>query len=338
MMTTDIRPDDFFKLTCASWISQALGIAAKLSIADLLAEGAKSVEELAQATESHAPSLYRILRCLSTVGVFHEVEPRHFALTPLAEYLQSDNPYSLKYLAITNIDEWRWRVFGDMYHTVKTGEPAIKSVYSVNNYWQYLEKNTEPNLIFSQSMFGIAQNCQIQLLKSYDFSKVGKVVDIAGGQGLIISAILKHNPHLQGLLFDMPETVFDAVKFLKAEGVDERCEVVGGDMFKSIPSGGDIYLMSFIMIDWDDDSIVKFLENINYAMPKNGKLLVIDPVIPVDNQYHWSKWEDLYPMCMGHGLVRTQAEFKAIFRKSGFELVNIFSPEKPLSLMELVRV
>jgi hypothetical protein len=96
--------------------------------------------------------------------------------------------------------------------------------------------------------------------------------------------------------------------------------------------------MSFIMIDWDDDSIVKFLENINYAMPKNGKLLVIDPVIPVDNQYHWSKWEDLYPMCMGHGLVRTQAEFKAIFRKSGFELVNIFSPEKPLSLMELVRV
>jgi hypothetical protein len=136
----------------------------------------------------------------------------------------------------------------------------------------------------------------------------------------------------------MPETVFDAVKFLKAEGVDERCEVVGGDMFKSIPSGGDIYLMSFIMIDWDDDSIVKFLENINYAMPKNGKLLVIDPVIPVDNQYHWSKWEDLYPMCMGHGLVRTQAEFKAIFRKSGFELVNIFSPEKPLSLMELVRV
>jgi hypothetical protein len=136
----------------------------------------------------------------------------------------------------------------------------------------------------------------------------------------------------------MPETVFDAVKFLKAEGVDERCEVVGGDMFKSIPSGGDIYLMSYIMIDWDDDSIVKFLENINYAMPKNGKLLVIDPVIPVDNQYHWSKWEDLYPMCMGHGLVRTQAEFKAIFRKSGFELVNIFSPEKPLSLMELVRV
>ncbi|ARV58878.1 hypothetical protein BZZ01_09760 [Nostocales cyanobacterium HT-58-2] len=338
MTTTDIRPDDFFKLACASWISQALGIVAKLSIADLLTEGAKSIEELAQATESHIPSLYRVLRCLTTVGVFNEVKPRHFALTPLAEYLQSDNPYSLKYLAMTNIDQWRWHVFGDMFHTVKTGEPAIKSVYSVNNYWQYLEKNSESNLLFSQSMFSIAQNCQIQLLKSYDFSKVSKIIDIAGGQGLIISAILKHNPHLQGILFDMPETVVDAVKLLKAEGVAARCEIVGGDMFQSIPCGGDIYLLSYIMIDWDDRSICNLLENIRYSMPENSKVLVIDTVIPVSNDYHWSKWEDLFALCMGDGVVRTQTEFQTIFQKAGFELVKTFSPEKPLSLMELVRV
>lgn len=328
----------FVELVSGFWISQAMYVAAKLGIADLLTEEAKSIDELAQATDTHAPSLYRLLRTLASVGVFTEVESRRFALTPIGKYLCSDNPYSLRYQAIMHGDEWHWRTFGEMFHAVKDGKPAIHHLYQADSYWQYLAQNPESQSLFNQAMINVAKNYHTPFIESYDFSGFTKIVDVGGGEGRLISSILKANPHLHGILYDMPQTVVQAAKVLEQEGVAHRCETVAGDIFKSVPAGGDIYTMSYIFIDWDDDSCVTILQNIRSTIADNGKLLIIDSIVPSGNEYSWVKWVDLFELCMGHGKVRTQAEFIEVFQRADFKLSRILSMETPCSVMELVPI
>lgn len=328
----------YVELVSGFWISQAMNVAAKLGVADLLTEGAKSVDELAQATESHAPSLYRVLRTLASVGVFTEVESHRFALTPIGQYLCTDNPYSLRYQAVMHGDEWHWRTFGEMFRTVKDGKPAIHHLYQVDSYWQHLEKNPESQSLFNQAMINVAKNYHTPFIESYDFSSFTKIVDVAGGEGRLISSILKANPHLQGILYDMPQTVAQATKILEQEGVADRCETVGGDIFNSVPAGGDLYSLSYIFLDWDDDSCIKILQNIRATIPDHGKLLIIDSIVPIGDQHSWVKWVDLFELCMGYGRARTEEEFRAVFQSAGFQLARIFSMDTPCSLMELLPV
>lgn len=328
----------FVELTSKLWLTQALNVAAKLGVADLLTTESKSVDEIAQATNSHAPSLYRVLRCLASVGVFTEVEPYQFALTPIAEYLRTDNPYSFRAQVLMHCDDWHWRATGEMFRAVKDGKSAIHHLYQVNSYWEYLVKNPESQALFDRTMLAAARNFHAPFIKSYDFSDSSKVVDVAGGRGSLISAILKANPHLKGVLFDMPQTVVEAAEFLEKEGVIDRCERVGGDMFESVPTGGDIYTLSFIFIDWDDESLIKILNNIRNAMSKNGKLLAIDSIVPPGDEYSWIKWVDLDELTLSDGGPRTEIEFRELFEKAGFQLQRILTMETPCSVMELVPI
>lgn len=328
----------FTKLIQGSQIVQAMSVAARLGIADLLKDGAKSIDELAKASDSHAPSLYRVLRALASVGVFTEVEPSRFALTPIAEYLQSDIPGSFRYRAIMYGEEWLWRGLGEMYRSVKEGKAGISHVYQVNNYWEYLIEDSEAKAICDRGMLDGTKILYSSFIKSYDFSSFTKVVDVGGGTGNLISSILKANLHLHGILFDLPETVTEGAKVLEIEGVANRCETVGGDILKSIPVGGDLYIVSYVLTDWDNSNCLKILKNIRQAIIDTGKLLVIDFIITPGDQYHQAKGVDLFELCMGNGRVHTETEYREIFEKSGFRWVRTLSMETGASVIEVVPV
>ncbi|MBE9248419.1 methyltransferase [Dolichospermum sp. LEGE 00240] len=328
----------FIKLINGSRILQAMNVAARLGIADLLKDGAKSIEDLSQASDSHAPSLYRVLRALASVGVFTEVEPCRFALTPISEYLQSDIPGSLRYLAIMHGEEWFWSGLAEMYRSVKEGKPGISYVYPVNSYWEYLVQNPEPKAICDRGMLDVTKNLYKSFIKSYDFSSFTKVVDIGGGTGNLISSILKANPHLQGILFDLPETVTEGAKFLEIEGLANRCETVGGDLLKSVPVGGDLYIVSFVLVDWDNSSCLKIIKNIRQAIVETGKLLIVDFIITPGDEYHQAKWVDIFELCMGNGRVHTETEYREIFEQAGFRWLRTLPTEAAASVIEVVPV
>ncbi len=326
------------RLFSGARISQAINVAVKLGIPDLLKDGAENIDELAKASDSHAPSLDRLLRALASVGIFTEIAPQRFALTPIGKYLQKDHPESLHYLAIMNSEEWVWGSIGEMYRSVKEGKPAISDRYSANSYWEYLTKHPEAKAIADNAMVNLTKSLFISLMKFYDFSNFSKVVDVGGGKGLLISLILKNNPHLQGILFDLPETFTKGTKVLDIEEVAHQCEVVGGDMFKSVPTGGDLYILSLVLADWDSNNCSKILQNVRQAIPQTGKLLVIDLLITPGDQFHQAKWIDIFELCLGSGKISTEIEYREIFEKSGFKWVRNFWLENFAILIELVPI
>lgn len=328
----------FVELASGLWINQALSVAARLGVADFLKDGAKTTDELAQATETYAPSLYRLLRSLASVGVFTEVEPRRFALTPMGEYLREDNPFSLRYQAIMHCSDCNWPVKGEMYQTIKDGTPAIKAVFQVDNYFEYMEQHPEEGELFGKAVVGILRNFCLPLLKEYDFSGFTKVVGQAGPETVSIPWILKNNPQMQGVLFGPPPLVADAAGYAQSEGVAERCETIEGDPLDAFPSGGDLYSVSYTLIETPDESCVKMLQNIRRAMKDNGKVIVVDSLILPGEQYLWNKWLDVEEMTLGIGKVRTEEEFKLLFEAADFNLTRIITKEgeTPAVLMELV--
>ncbi|MFB2922871.1 methyltransferase [Aerosakkonema funiforme] len=328
----------FLELNSRYWVNHALNAAAKLGIADVMSYEAKSVDEIAQASQTHAPSLYRLLRTLASVGVFAEVEPHRFALTPMAEYLRTDNPQSLRHQLMMHCAQWHLQFTKELINSIKDGQPAVTHAYQINTLYEYFDRDAEAGELFNLAMVGLTRNFHIPLVKAYDFSGYSKVVDLAGGQGALISEILKANPHLQGVLFDLPQAVDQAADFLAEQGVADRCERVGGDMFKSIPKGADLYTISYSIIDCNDESAIALLSSIRQGMADNAKLLVIDSIAPTGDEYHWVKWLDLDVLSIGKGGARTESEFRELFGKGGFELVRIINAGTPVSAMELIPI
>lgn len=326
------------QLSSKLWLNHAVSSAAQLGIADAIGDDTKSVEEIAQATQTHAPSLYRLLRCLASVGIFTEVEPHRFAIAPAGQYLRSDNPQTLRYWVMMHASPWHLQFTDKMFDNVKDNQPAVTHAFGINNLYEYFDRDGEAGELFNKAMVNLTLNFHLPLLRKYDFSRFTKVVDLAGGQGALIAEILKANPHLKGVLFDLPQAVEQAADFLASQGVADRCERVGGDMFESIPTGADLYTISYSIIDCSDESAIALLKSIRRAMADNAKLLVIDSIIPSGDEFHWGKWLDLEVMSIGKGGARTEEEFRELFQKGGFQLVNIISAGTPVSGMELVPI
>ena len=219
-------------------ITQMIYVAAKLGIADLLKNGPETVDALAQATGTHAPALYRLLRALAGVGIFAEDEQGRFALTPLAQFLRAGVPGSQRPAALVFGEPARWRSWGEMLYSVTTGEPAFRHVYGMDS-WEYVGQDPELNSNFNDYMTASTVPQTAAVVSSYDFSGIGTLVDVGGGHGALISAILHANPQLRGIVCDAPHVVAGARPVLEAAGVVERCEIVPCDFFSSVPSGGD---------------------------------------------------------------------------------------------------
>lgn len=318
------------------WVSQALHVVAKLGIADLLTDGPRPIEELAMTTNTHAPSLRRVLRALASVGVFTETSPAVFALTPLASLLQTGTPDSMRALAIMYAEE-QYRAWGDVLHSVQTGEPAFEHHFGTS-YFEYLAQHPESDRVFNEAMTGWTMQLVDAVVNTYDFSQFRTIVDVGGSYGTLLAAILQNNPAARGILFDQPHVVAAAKEPLEKAGVVERCTIVGGDFFVEVPSGGDAYLLAQILHDWDDERSVAILQQCRRGIPAHGKLLVIELVLPTGEEPFLGKWLDLHMLVLFAARERTAAEYEALFQAAGFKLARVIPTAAGASIVEGVPV
>ena len=304
------------------FVSNAIIAAARLGIADLLKDGPKSSDELAQAVGAHPESLYRLLRALTNVDIFAQNKDGRFQLTAISKYLQSDIPGSMRSLMIMCSDEWHYESWSQLLTAVKTGKSAVESLYGMNAF-QYFEQNPEAGEHFNSAMTGFSAQATAAVAATYDFSRVGTIVDVGGGLGTLIATLLKKYPQMRGVLFDRPHVITGAQSLLQVEGVGQRCELVSGDFFESVPGGGDAYILQNIIHDWDDERAIAILKNCRRAIADDGKLLLSEMVIPPDNRPYFGTIFDL-EMQIGTpgGRERTEAEFRALFEAAGFKLTR----------------
>lgn len=315
------------------WMSRAVYVAAKLGLADLLQSGPKTAEELAEATGTNAPSLYRILRALASAGVFTSVSDGRFALTPLSETLITGAPGSVRWFVISELGQEHYPAWGNLMHSVKTGEIAFDNFFG-KDIWKYFAENPEDAAVFNDSMSGMTAAANEAITSVYDFSQFKKVVDIGGGHGGLITSILKRNPEAKGVLFDAPEVIEGAPPKLAAAGVADRCEALAGDFFKAVPEGGDAYVMKWIIHDWEDEKAITILKNCRRHMQPNGRLIIVDCVVPENDEPDFSKTFDLNMLVMTGGKERTAGEFEQLLAAAGFKLLRVVPTDLPASIVE----
>jgi SAM-dependent methyltransferase len=316
--------------------SQAIYVAAKLGIADLLKDKPKSSAELAEATGVDARSLYRVLRALSSTGIFAETDTDSFGLTPLAETLRSDTPGSMRAMAVYMGEEWHMRPWNDIMYSVQTGRPSFDHIFGQPAF-PYLAEHPDDARIFNDAMTSFSASVVEAIVAGYDFSSIERIVDIAGGHGRLISSILKANPQMKGILFDVASVIEGAHPLLASEGVAERCELAAGDFFEAVPGGGDAYIMKHIIHDWDDERALKILQNCHRVMRADGRVLLVEMVVPEGNEPGPGKFIDLEMLLFTGGCERTEDEYAALFKRAGFELTRITPTQSAYSIIEAVR-
>jgi hypothetical protein len=314
------------------WVAQALYAAARLRLADLLKDGPRSADDLAAATGTRGDTLYRLLRALASVGVFAEDDHRRFTLTPLAECLRSDVPGSQWALAVMNGEE-HYHAWGDLLYSLKTGKPAFDKHYGAPVF-DYLSRHPEQAVVFDAAMVGVHGRETAAMLDAYDFAGIGTLADVGGGNGSLLTEVLRKHPALRGLLYDLPNVVARARAGLDAAGLAERCRAVPGDFFASVPAGADAYLLRHILHDWDDEKATKILRNIRQAVAPSGKVLVVESVIPPGNTPSFGKLLDLTMLVIPGGRERTEEEYRALFAAGGFRLTRVVPTRAEVSVIE----
>ena len=300
----------------APLVTQLVVVAAELGLADLVAERPRTVEDLAARLDVLPDPLYRVLRALASVGVFREVSSRTFGTTPLAGTLRQGAPGSMRAWARLWGVPQRTAAIGALLHSVRTGEPSFDHVHG-RTWWEHLAANPEQGTVFSDAMGDLSRQLHAAAVETYDLSGVRRLVDIGGGKGYLVATILRRYPEMTAIVYDQPSTVAKAGPVLAEAGVADRVEVVGGDFFSSVPEGGDAYLLSMILHDWDDEQSTTILTNIRRAMDPDGRVLVIDAVLPEDDSPHDGKLRDIIMLALHPGRERTEAEFADLFERSG---------------------
>lgn len=320
-MNQPSAPQQLDRMITGYWISQAIYAAAQFNIADHLKSGPQSVEQLAAATSTDPDALYRLLRALASVGIFAEGEPRVFTLTPLAEPLQSDAPESKRALALMSGDE-QFRAWGEIEYSIRTGKKAFDKVFG-EPIFEYLSKHPEKARIFDAAMVGVHGRESNAIANAYDFSNIRVLADIGGGNGSQLTSILQQYSEVQGILFDLPHVIERARPQIEAKGLTDRCQLVEGNFFESVPEGADAYMMRHIIHDWNDEQSLTILQNCHRVMSSESRLLVIESVIPPGNDPFGGKLLDLVMLLIPGGKERTEDEYRTLFAKAGLELTRV---------------
>lgn len=324
------------QLLRGSLVTQLLSVAATLQLADILQEGPKTARELAAAAAADTTALYRVLRALAAMGIFVERPDGRFEMTPLAEPLRCNAPDSLGASAALYGTPWWWTATGALLHSVKTGETAFKHVHGMPLF-EYLEHHTEAAAVFNAHQSNMTQQDAGAIIAAYAFTGYHRVVDVGGGHGTLLAAILEACPETRGVLFDMPSVVSEAGCRL-AQSLSGRCEIVAGDFFKAVPSGGDVYVLKDIVHDWDDERAVAILRNCRAALTdrENSKILVIEKVIPPRNDPFPGKMTDITMLLVTGGRERTEPEYRSLLTAAGLTVTRIVPTRSPASVIEAV--
>jgi hypothetical protein len=314
-------------------VTQAIHVAATLGIADLLRDGPLSSDELAERTSTHTRSLHRVLRALASVGVLHEGEDGRFALTELGDGLRSDAPEPVGGWAAYVGRPAHFQAWGALLHAVRTGENAFASVHG-SDVWEYRSRHPDEGAAFDRAMTDGSLRANHELLEAYDFGRFGRVVDVGGGHGALLAAVLAANADVRGILFDQPHVVADAGPVLESAGVSDRCEVVAGSFFDAVPPGGDAYLLKAIVHDWEDDEALRILCNVRAAIADGGAVLVVERELGAPNAEPDAKFSDLNMMVGPGGRERTRDELAAMFAAAGFALDRVVPTDVGLNVFE----
>ena len=335
MPATSIAPtpeavQQVFQLMTGHIVSSAVHTVAKLGIPDRLADGPRSAAELARECHVHEEAVYRVMRALASLGVFEEQPGRRFALTPAGAALQ-DGP--VRWMALWIASPFNMRCHANAMHSVQTGESAVPATVG-KGVFEYFASQPELSKIFNEAMTGFSMSLMPPILDAYDFGGINTLVDIAGGHGAVLTAVLKKYPQMNGVLFDVDHVIEGAKPRLAAEGMASRVTTVSGDIFKAVPSGGDAYIMKHIIHDWDDEKATLILKNIRAVLPKSGRAILLEAVIPPGNEPGFGKILDLEMLVLPGGKERTEEEFRALFARAGFELARVVPTHSPLSVIE----
>ena len=324
-------PPFLFQMATAYWLSQAIYVAAKLGIADLLKDSPRSSAALAAATGSDASSLFRVLRALSSVGVFSQLDKDCFALSRLGDVLRSDVPGSLRAIVIT-IGEIHYQACGELLHSVRTGSPAFDHVFGTSLF-DYLQENARAADVFNRGMTNLSSLLAHAILLAYDFSGVTSMVDVGGGEGELLIRILELYPEMTGVVFDVANSLGTPRRTM---GSAERCSCITGNFFDSVPEGAEVYVLCGVVHDWSDDLAVTILSNCRKAMANNGRALIVEMIVPKTNSASFSKLLDLNMMVMTAGRERTKPEFHALLNAADLRVTRIIPTMAPQSVIEAV--
>jgi len=315
-------------------ITYCISAVARLGVADHMASGRVHVEQLAEKTGAHAPSLYRVMRCLASFDVFDELPAKRFALRPISDLLRTDSPNSMRYSAIQMGERWSTRAMEHFTDTVRTGEDGVTKAFG-KNVFDYFAETPEEAEVFNKSMTAFSSMVMDPIVAAYDFSGIDRMADIGGGHGYLLASILKKNPLMRGVVYDLPEVVSGGKGAAHFEGCDGRVEFEAGSFFERVPSGCDAYIMKFILHDWSDDHCRRILGLIREQLPPHGRVLVCEQVLDPNPVPGPGKLLDMEMLAMTvGGKERTAGEFSDLFASAGLRLERVFETGTPVCILE----
>jgi hypothetical protein len=324
---------EMIRMGTAYWVSRIVFAAAKLGLADRLAAGAKSAAELAGAMNVHEPSLYRLMRTLASLGVLSEQPGQRFVLTELGASLKTGAPGAARASVLTLGSRWAQSAFDEIVYSVETGKTGFERAQGIGLF-DYLSRHPDDASLFSQTMVGVHGEEPAAVAAAYDFSGFNTIVDVGGATGNLLASILAHHPQPSGVLYDRPYVVGEAPALLAAKGVDGRVRIEAGDFFTGVPAGGDAYLLSHIIHDWNEEQCLTILGHVRKALKPDGRLLLIEMVLPAGDVPHPGKLLDIVMLVMPGGQERTEEEYRTLLGKAGFRLDRVVPTASAVSVVD----
>ncbi len=317
------------------YVARAIGIAAHLNLAEHIGDKKLSISELAGITNSHEDSLYRLMRMLASQGVFIEKNNKVFTNNRLSKTLL-DKDNSMRHMIIHQVNSINWKMFEKLDYVVKTGKNVAQKVLGMDIF-EYLEKNPDRNEIYNHAMTNSSLMLSYAILSEYSFKNANNIIDIGGGQGILLSMILTKYKHIQGKVFDLPHVTEGAQRIFDQYGVSNRTEIITGNFFKSIPQGGDLYMLKSIIHNLSDDQSISLLRDIRKVLDENSKILIFEPIIELDNRYSFAKLYDIQMLVSrSGGKERTLTEFENLIKSSGLKLNRVIRTAAPFSIIEVI--
>lgn len=321
------------ELLTGAWVSQGIATIAQLGVADHMAGGHAAVSELARAVNANEDALYRVLRMLVPAGVVRETSPRHFALTEIGALLRSDHPNSMRAFAAYNGDPWHWRMWGELGQAVRSGKP-VSADDSGAPLFEYLAAHPDEAATFDAAMADLSNARDVSAISGFDFSQFKTIVDVGGGEGMLVRSVLKSFPNVSGILYDLPAVIERARAQVERDGLAQRCALVAGSFFDSVPRGGDAYMLKQVLHDWPDADAVKILRNCREQLGGDGKVLIFEMVVPENSAADISKLSDLEMLIITGGRERTLREYQQLLSAAGLRFVRLHATRSPFSIVE----
>jgi len=326
---------ELHRLITGYQVSQAVHVAATLGLSDLLADGPRSVAELAGATRTDARSLRRLMRGLVAVGLYDDIGDDRFANTELGDAFRNDAPRSVAGWARFVGRPFHWQAYASLEHSVRTGETGFAAVHG-RSLWGYLAEHPDEQNVFDDAMTALSRAVADSVVDAYDFGRFATVVDVGGGRGLLLSAVLSRYPSVEGVLFDRPDVAAGAQQLLAAAGVAQRCKVIGGSFFESVPAGADAYVLKAVIHDWSDAESVEILRTCRRAMPETGRLLLVEQLLDLSPDPVRTALSDLTMLVVAGGQERTTDEYRSLLSAAGFDLTRTVATASDVFVIEAV--